>query len=429
MRKERKVELLCCFPEVPYKYMAKMEGSGAENFVILLTRGRELFARCFHRYSDKKRGICEKQRYVFAKDGAVRYGLDDRGRWAVRTQLREPVFVNGYGYGADNSYKVLGWENVAKSDMRYSEVTAFTGGLIVSYLCLYCRHPNLEYLMKAGYECCIDEHIDGYWSYFPTSLKIVSSVDMKSNNLLKMLGLNRTEFKELMGHENDYIIYCMWRNIFPKLSPSQLMLMIDVFATDTHAAESIEHFTGVSPVRTARYLKDSDINYRDYEDHIKQCLSLGYDLHDTAYSLPHDFYAFHQRSSAMVKYNTDKLMNEAFAENYDKRKALEFRMGNLIAIQPSSCDDIIREGREQKHCVGGYAERHAYGKLHIMFIRKVSEPDKPYYTMEVSTDGRIVQCRGYCNDRGKDKPLTVLAFEKEYQAYLDGIFSKRRKSA
>lgn len=43
--------------------------------------------------------------------------------------------------------------------------------------------------------------------------------------------------------------------------------------------------------------------------------------------------------------------------------------------------------------------------------------------------GRIVQCRGYCNDRGKDKPLTVLAFEKEYQAYLDEIFSKRRKTA
>ena len=48
---------------------------------------------------------------------------------------------------------------------------------------------------------------------------------------------------------------------------------------------------------------------------------------------------------------------------------------------------------------------------------------------KVSADGRIVQCRGYCNDRGKDKPLTVLAFEKEYQVYLDEIFNKRRKTA
>ena len=180
-------------------------------------------------------------------------------------------------------------------------------------------------------------------------------------------------------------------------------------------------------MRIAKYLVDKDIRCYDYEDHIKQCLKLGYDLHDTAYSLPHDFYAFHQRSSAMVKYNTDKLMNEAFAENYDKRKVLEYREKWIADID--AVYDIIREGREQKHCVGGYAERHAYGKLHIMFIRKVSQPDKPYYTMEVSANGRIVQCRGYCNDRGKDKPLTVLAFEKEYQVYLDEIFNKRRKSA
>ncbi len=426
MRKERKQELMIP-PEVPKKYMDKMQGKYAANFVVLVTSGRELFARCFHRYS--KGDVREVQRYAFAKDGAVRYGRDERDKWVARTELREPVFYNTHGYGADNSYTVLGWEAVAKSDMKYSEVTAYTGRLIVSYLCLYCRHPNIEYLMKAGYDCVFEEYVRGYWGYCPNALRVDGRINLKSNNLLKMLGLSRTEFKALAGREKLYPTYMIWRDRFPKLSPDDLILLYDAFGSDFTRAERTSYHTGLTAVRIAKYLVDKDIRCYDYEDHIKQCLSLGYDLHDTAYSLPHDFYAFHQRASAMVKYNTDKLMNEAFAENYNKRKVLEFRMGNLIAIQPESCDDIIREGRVQKHCVGGYAERHAYGKLHIMFIRKVSQPDKPYYTMEVSADGRIVQCRGYCNDRGKDKPLTVLAFEKEYQAYLDGIFNKRRKSA
>jgi len=427
MRKERKLELMIP-PEIPQKYMDKMQGKYAANFVVLVTSGHELFARCFHRYS--KGDIREVQRYAFAKDGAVRYGRNEHDKWVARTELREPVFYNTYGYGADNSYTVLGWEAVAKSDMKYSEVTAYTGRMIVSYLCLYCRHPNIEYLTKAGYLCAFEEYVRGYWGYYPNALRVDGRINLKTNNLLKMLGVNRTEFKALAGREQLYPTYMIWRDRFPKLSPDDLILLYDAFGSDFTRAERTVYHTGLTAVRIAKYLVDKDISCYDYEDHIKQCLQLGYDLHDTAYSLPHDFYAFHQRSSAMVKYNTDKLMNEAFAENYEKRKTLEFRVGNLIAIQPSSCDDIIREGREQKHCVGGYAERHAYGKLHIMFIRKVSEPEKPYYTMEVSTKGRIVQCRGYCNDFGRDKPAEVLEFERIYQQYLDEIFgNKRRKTA
>lgn len=427
MKKERKECLLCCFPEVPLKFSRKMEGKGTQNFVVFLTRGRELFARCFHRYYNGE--IIESQRYVFAKDGAVRYGKG-MGKWTSMKELREPAFVRSYGYNYNNCYSVMGWEAIAKSDMRYSQVKEYQGGLVIAYLCLYCRHPNIEYLVKAGYEDVIEEHTSGYWSYRPDRLRVMCCVDLKSNNLLKMLGLNRTEFKELSGHEKDYSTYLRWREAFPKLLPEERMLMLNAYSIDVPAAERAVKHTGLNPVRIARYLEEHSIQYRDYDDHIRQCLQLGYDLHDTAYSLPHDFYAFHGRNSAMIRYNTDKLMNEAFAENYEKRKTLEFRSGELIIVQPPSCDDIIREGKLQKHCVGGYAERHAYGKLHILFLRKVSEPEKPYYTMEVSTEGQIVQCRGYCNDRGRDKPAEVLEFERIYQQYLDEIFgNKRRKTA
>lgn len=82
--------------------------------------------------------------------------------------------------------------------------------------------------------------------------------------------------------------------------------------------------------------------------------------------------------------------------------------------------------------VGGYAERHATGKLTIMFLRRKSAPDEPYYTMEVSNDYKIVQCRGYKNNwvtnGGQEKPQEIINVEKKYQQYLDGIAAKKSKT-
>ncbi|MFR8294850.1 MAG: hypothetical protein ACLVAU_11830 [Ruminococcus sp.] len=51
MKKTRKEALIYCFPAVDKELMDKMKGRGAKNYVVFLTRGAELFARCFHRYS------------------------------------------------------------------------------------------------------------------------------------------------------------------------------------------------------------------------------------------------------------------------------------------------------------------------------------------------------------------------------------------
>ena len=69
MKKERKLGLLRVFPPVPEKIMSKIgeRKRVAQNFVVFLTNGDELFARCYHQYYDGR--VAERQRYVFAKDG------------------------------------------------------------------------------------------------------------------------------------------------------------------------------------------------------------------------------------------------------------------------------------------------------------------------------------------------------------------------
>lgn len=427
MKERRKKELLRSFPDVPPEYTYRMlDGKGAANFVVLLTRGQELYVRCFHKYSEEKI-IDERQRYVFAKDGCVRYGerYDQTAKrfvWCIRKDFREPVFyLNNMGY-RNNSYIVLNKEAIFSSDMRYFPMPM--ASLFIEWLGIYCKHPNVEYLVKAGYRHLIRERCTGYWGN-KNSLAASVKINWKSNNLLKMLGLNREEFRLLQGHESEYENYIDWRERYPRAKPQELMKMAKIFGYDFDTAKRFSEATGKTVSRIAAYLDSQDIKRWNYRDYIEQCRTLRYDLHDTAICFPHDFDGMHTRLSSIIKYKEDEQAKTLFAAAYECRRKFGFSFGGLIIIQPEKFSDIIKEGEVLCHCVGGYAGRHACGQTNIFFIRKESEPDKPYYTIEVDNDYRIVQCHGYRNDIN-GKPEEIKIFEAEYKKYLEVLKQNER---
>lgn len=436
MKTERKQGLLNSFPPVPPEIIERMgtKSRFAENYVVFLTNGNELFARCYHHYYDGS--IVERQRYVFAKDGCCRYGVDNHGNWAVRTEFREPVFcATSYGYNFDNSYTVLNRKAISRSCMRYSCAERYCGTLMIEYLGLYTKHPNVEYLVKAGYGTVITEEEVGYYSWRPRrKIGVDANIDLKSNNLLKMLGLNRTEFKTLKGSENRYYEYVRWRREYPDLKPAELLSLAKVFHCEFSTARKLTELTGRKPPRIAAYISEQDISLRDYEDYLRQCRELRYDMKDTAISFPHNFRAMHTRCSEILSQmqeeeNRRKREEKArvFNENYQLRTELEFRSGEYLVRQPESMEEIVDEGRKLHHCVAGYTVRHAEGILHILFIRRVSDPETPLYTMELSTSGKVEQVRGL---RNCDPTAEAKAFVEQYKQYIKKIFRKKaRKTA
>jgi len=239
-----------------------------------------------------------------------------------------------------------------------------------------------------------------------------------------MLNLNRTEFAVLKGSEGYYERYIFWREKFPKMKPEDILHVSKVFGYETGTLQRLCESTGIKPPRLARYLSESEIDTRDYSDYISQCRELGYDMHDTAISMPHGFQAIHERLSELIKIKVSDEARAAFKENYPLRKKLEYRFGSLFIRQPESMNEIVEEGSLLHHCVGGYAERHAHGKLHILFIRAADKPDVPYYTMELSVSGDIVQVRGL---RNRDMTRKVKDFVEQYKKYIAEIFIKKEK--
>jgi hypothetical protein len=431
MKKERKEALMYAFPPVPAKIQRKMEiGKRAQNFCVFLTRGVELFVRCFHRYYGGELKECN--RYVFAKDGCARYiyyGESGHGdRWRVTKYFREPTFfAPGWFTGfRDNTYVMYNVDAYRESELKYCELGSFNTVAPLEYLRIYVRHPNIEYLVKSGYHHLIRTDYNG-WNYQIPTVRIDNLVNLKSNNLLKMLDLNRVEFQLLQGHERYYEQFIFCRLQFPKNKPEDVLMIAQVYGYACNRLQDHCALTGLSPLRLVRYLLNHDVNHGLYHDYLDQCTQLGYDLHDTAINMPRVFHTMHERISALIEVKKTAKLQNIFEENYSKRLCYEYSEDDLIARQPKSIDEIAEEGAALKHCVGGYAERHAKNQTTIMFLRKADNPDTPYYTMEINSNGRIQQCYGYRNNTANNpKPPEIKTFEKHYEQYLQEVIHGKR---
>lgn len=73
------------------------------------------------------------------------------------------------------------------------------------------------------------------------------------------------------------------------------------------------------------------------------------------------------------------------------------------------------------------ADRHAKGKCTIILIRRLEEPEVPFYTMElVGPEKRIIQVRGNHNCGMTQE---VEAFVESYKKYLAEVGKKKGAKA
>ena len=93
--------------------------------------------------------------------------------------------------------------------------------------------------------------------------------------------------------------------------------------------------------------------------------------------------------------------------------SLELGKGLILRV-PRDTQEIKNEGAALHHCVGTYVDRVAKGQTHIFFVRRVEEPDTPYFTMEYN-NGRVIQCRGNHNC---GMPASVKAFVAAFEKLM-----------
>ena len=86
-----------------------------------------------------------------------------------------------------------------------------------------------------------------------------------------------------------------------------------------------------------------------------------------------------------------------FEKVYPKAKEFELVDEVYSVICPEQITSLLAEGRILHHCVGSYINSVASGNEYILFLRKTSDLDTPFFTINILPNKIVRQIHGNCN--------------------------------
>lgn len=375
------------------------------------------------------------------EDGVEKW-LDEVARYAIR-DLKVAMWLKEYkasSQGRAPVYQLKRWtrcEKIYTYDGTYSIYTGgleeATAGTILAYADLpgyiranlpnknvlkyaqdFARYPVMEFLWKAGYHRIVDEKVRGIDKRYANDIlwqqKILSKcirfplkmLKQKPPGLWRMADMHRMravcEQKNLNSQEQALLFHM-------DIRVDELKSM-SRYATASKTLRYLERQCEPNEARPqAVHISDLARVYRDY---LSECETLHLDLSQPEVLFPPHLEAAHMRTSQMVTFERDSSFAKKFNKQLDKLMKLTWENGGLLIRPASGQDELIAEGKELNHCVGGYAQRMAGGQTAIFLIRRTDAPNTPYYTLELQ-DKNVVQCRTLNN-----KP-----YDGEVEAFIE----------
>ena len=289
-----------------------------------------------------------------------RYELDEWTRWQDNR-----IYDGSYFFYPTGIEEALSGTAMQYADLEgYLEERGHNKNPIY-FLEYHARYPVIEFLWKAGYRNIVHNRIFG--------------MDRENRNAILW---ERKKLKECFKFPLRIL----------KLMPPEEWSLNDI-QTDKRKEKN--------PDKRSISQNDTAQAYRDY---LQECEQLHLDLHDKEILFPKDLTAAHNRTMEQVKFEKNKADQEKFQKAVEKLEKFAWGEGEFFIRPAREQMELTAEGKALHHCVGGYIKRMAEGETAIFFLRKVSEPDKPFYTLELQKK-RVIQCRTEHNasyDRNPD---------------------------
>lgn len=289
----------------------------------------------------------------------------------------------------------------------------------------YAKCPYFEYLYKVGFQTLL--RVGAFERILPFDLtqKTLPDIMMVRKELYnKMLQNGNPTYDDLVVYqdmtkfnlatEEDYEI---WKKYFGR---NRTYRYID----ETDPARRFREVFKKSWQKLDKYATETkDFKIGLYEDYLKMCSDLNYDMNNTFVLFPKhlkeshdmlvDIWNTKKDEEAVKKAKTRNKEYETLRDAYNEQFA--FKENNLQIIVPNGCEDICLEGQKLRHCVGTYIDKVCKGISIILFVRNITQIGVPFYTMEVSGN-KIIQCRGFKNGEVTDEVRRFLhdfAMEKQ----------------
>ena len=366
--------------------------------------------------------------YKLNKDEQIGYKNHPDYGWKKMGKVKCPSPCMGIAYywmEAKFAKAIMykGSMNKLGTDLKYiGEYSDLNPYEVVSYFANFLKYQSIELLMKAGFNNIAWHKIDGEGS---------KSINWRATDLRKILKLDSGEIKDFKKTDmtiHDLERYHTCKKYIPGISFKETMLFKNLHVTylEGELLELSQYLTNPAELlKMVKYLCRQNEKYSgtnkvsDYLDYLMDCEKLELDITNKKVLRPKNFQLEHVRLSAIVAENQDKADEKLFIKRQQKLCDMKepYTFGKLLIRPAMSPTELTIESEYLHHCVRTYKNKVVEGRCAILFVRKITEPDVPFYTLEINKDGVMVQCRGKHN----------CSMTEEVRAFVEEWLSSRKK--
>lgn len=308
---------------------------------------------------------------------------------------------------------------------------------IMAYLEAWCRYPQIENLVRQGFSRLLNSMIDDCCVFYGG---YVEKCKVEVNQLEDALKLEYARPSEMLGIRKEYLdicrgldlkeYYCFRYGLSKKLilTRDQIAVMKKLGLSNFRDwVENPKYGNRFRIIHLLNYMKKQQdaadtkgyhgiitLNYlRDYYE----ALINAYGEVPESMLFPSDLIKAHNAAIRLVDEKVDVIIDERIKARLAELNVYCFSDKECgLFIRPcASHEELIKEGKILDHCVARYATRHSEGETTIFFIRRIKEPDEPFYTLEYR-GGVIVQDHGYNNNMQTSE---IFAFEKKWLNFIN----------
>lgn len=366
--------------------------------------------------------------------GSVRYSRYWNGNWygvdAIRNPLSNDKCMTSI---AEHSFHA----SVTGTDFERMGVRDFRIWSSIECMDMASRWPSFEYIYKLGFKGLLDEKMNGGFTY--------GAINWNGKTLVSVLGLTKQDINEIRSNKIHleysalYILRRM-RKAGERTTVSEATSLdydlrvfgkadLDEMFRFGNIRRVYEYYVKQKKIKgedgRQRYYSVNDV-HRDYKDYLSQCTRLELDRSDTAIRWPTDLHQAHQNLTVQVKYKENAELDEKVKQRAKELNGYRFSWQGILMRPFMSPKEVVDEGQALSHCVGMYAKRYADGLTILCALRHEEAPDTPWHTVEFTTSGKLVQCRGLRNRTSEEDEPLLDAF---WAAFEEHRTKKVRKSA
>ena len=274
------------------------------------------------------------------------------------------------------------------------------------YLAVLKEVPQMEQLAKAGLPLLVKECVANYYpfkEYFKNH---------GTGNLAKMLGTDTQGLKRLRENKGgqQFLRWLQYEKATGKPLPDHA---ISWFCSQEIKADDLKFIRDrMSIVQIYNYMRRQIRETRmsgkelltTWADYLSMAQRFGMDTND---AIIYRVRKLRQRHDELVARCNQKELTlragEVLKEYPNMERIYEsikeiygFTTEDYTVIVPSCIEEIMLEGEHLHHCVGGserYWERIERKESYVLFLRRTSDLQKSYYTLEIEPDGTVRQKR------------------------------------